>query len=355
MFYKLRIMELGNLQKQSDMVDRQEVRHTFLNRVTSIALRLAVSIALLLWIIKSIDLGMLEKVIISPRVSALVIMVILSIFVVFLGGVKLWVLFRGFSSINLWLFTGYFFFAGSIGSLIPAIFGDFTLVALVRRDKVHYHQSVSALLVDRFVTLLMAGFLFTPFTLAFVLPINPLTVFITTIGALAGFCILVIITARYAAVIFSRTPAAQRFWESLLLFFSNYRGNLLANVVIGLGRSVISGFALAFAFMAADLNPPIFPTICITSSLSVITHIPISLGGLGVYEGSGLILFEAIGMVREQILAGLLYQRLYIFIWAAASIVIMGFIILFHRSRRMINLPDGSVPLNNEGSSHDPL
>jgi uncharacterized membrane protein YbhN (UPF0104 family) len=174
-------------------------------------------------------------------------------------------------------------------------------------------------------------------------------------GALAGFCMLVIIMARYAPVIFSRSTAAQSFWESLLLFFSNYRRNLVANVVIGLGRSVISGFALAYAFMAANLEPPLFPMICITSSLSVITHIPISLGGLGVYEGIGLILFEAIGLAREQVLAGLLYQRVYIIIWAAASIVIMGFIILFHRSRRTINLPDGSVPLNNEGSSHDPL
>jgi len=217
------------------------------------------------------------------------------------------------------------------------------------------HQSVSALLLDRFSTLLMAGFLFTPFTLAFLLPVKPWTVFILTIMALAGFCILMIIIARFAPLLFSRIPAAQRFWESLMLFFSNYRRNLLANVLIGLGRSIISGVALAFAFMAADLRPPLFPTICITSSLSVITHIPISLSGLGVYEGTGLILFEAIGMGREQVLAGLLYQRLYIIIWATLSIVIVGFIVLLHRSRRSINLPDGSVPLKSQGSNHDPF
>jgi uncharacterized membrane protein YbhN (UPF0104 family) len=96
----------------------------------------------------------------------------------------------------------------------------------------------------------------------------------------------------------------------------------------------VSGIALIFALMAANVSPPFFSTICITNSLSVLTHIPVSLSGLGIYEGGGLILLEALGLNREQVLAGLVYQRIYIVIWSLATAAVWGAVIAIKRYRK---------------------
>jgi len=85
-------------------------------KIFSFIFRFAVSVVLLVWIFKSVDLSIFSEIIVSPSLLPITAMVVFSVFYVFLGGLKLWVLFRGFSPMSLPLFTGYFFLAGSVGS-----------------------------------------------------------------------------------------------------------------------------------------------------------------------------------------------------------------------------------------------
>jgi uncharacterized membrane protein YbhN (UPF0104 family) len=292
-------------------------------KIFSFIFRFAVSVVLLLWIFRSVDLGIFSEIVVTPNLLPIIAMIGFSVFYVFLGGLKLWVLFRGFSPISLWLFTGYFFLAGSIGSLAPAIFGDFTMVGLARQNQIPVHSSVSAILTDRFITMVIALFIFTPFTLIFVLPVKPsFIMLIMAILALLFGC-LIWCFVRFAPLLFDKFSVTKRFWESFALYFKGDRKNLYVNILISGFRGIISGITLIFALMAANLQPPVVTTICISNSLSVLTHIPISISGLGVFEGSGLILFEAVGLNREQVLAGLLYHRIYIIIWACLTSLVL--------------------------------
>jgi len=65
----------------------------------------------------------------------------------------------------------------------------------------------------------------------------------------------------------------------------------------------------------------------------------VSLSGLGIYEGGGLVLLEALGLNREQVLAGLLYQRAYIIIWSLVTAAIWGVVIAAKRFKK------GTMPL----------
>ena len=298
-------------------------------KISSFVIRFAVSVALILIIFKSIDLHVFKEIVVSPNLLPILAMVAFSLFFVFLGGLKLWILFRGFSSISLWIFTGYYFFAGSIGSLAPAIFGDFTLIGLAKRSQIPFHKSISAILMDRCITLVIALFIFTPFTLVFVLPFDLASIFLLTAAAFVFFVGFVWIALRFVPSLFGKYAVTKRFWESFSLFFGQHRSSLYKNIFISGLRAVVSGLTLILALMAANLTPPVFPTICISNSLSVLTHIPVSLSGLGIFEGSGLILFEAIGLNREQVLAGLLYHRVYIILWAVlTSLILMLFFAL---------------------------
>ncbi len=298
-----------------------------LGKISSFVFRFVVSIVLLLLIFKSVDLGIFSEIVVTPRLLPIIAMVGFSVLYLFLGGLKLWVLFRGFSSISLWLFTGYYFAAGSVGSLAPAVLGDFTMVGLARQNQIPIHKSVSAILADRFITMVIAAFVFTPFTLMFVLPVKPLFIIVLT-GTLVLLLVCLIWAAvRFAPLLVDKFSVAKRFWESLTLYFRGDRKRLYANIFISGFRGVISGITLILALMAANVSPPFFSTICITNSLSILTHIPVSLSGLGIYEGGGMLLLEALGLNREQVLAGLVYQRAYIIIWSLVTAAIWGLVI----------------------------
>jgi uncharacterized membrane protein YbhN (UPF0104 family) len=311
--------------------DRMARKATGWQRTVSLVLRFTVSIALVVWIFQSIDWGIFKNIIISPKPYPLAVFIIFSSFFVFLGGLKLWVLLRTIHPMGLWRFSAYYFLTSSVGSLIPSIFGDFTLAALMKKNQIDYHKSFSIIILDRLITLLIAVFIFTPFTIIFVLPVSPIMVWTITAAVLAITLSALCLSASFLPIIFQRFSATRRFWEATTVFFHEKRSSLWVNVLIGLFRGVISGVTLALALMLANLTPDLFSTVCLANSLSVVTHIPISISGLGLYEGGGLILFERIGLQREMVLAGLLYQRAYIIVWSLATIIIIGTAIILRR------------------------
>jgi len=321
----------------NDKVDCDQPAVSTEKKILWFVFRLSVSVALVVWIFKSVDVGAFTQAAISPRVIPMIAMVVFSLFFVFLGGMKLWVLMRGFSPIPLKRFMAYFFFAGSVGSLVPAIIGDFTLIGLAKRSQIPIHQSVSALLMDRFITIIVAVFIFTPFTIALVSSVSPLYIILLTSASVLLSGGLVWIVYKFAPSALGKVAVMKNFWVAFSLYFTTYRKDLSINMIVCGLRGIVSGLTLIFALMAADLNPPVFATLCISNSLSIITHIPVSLSGLGFFEGSGLLLFEAIGMNREKVLAGLFYHRLYIIIWAALTALVLT------RSASRKPRPEGGV------------
>ena len=300
-------------------------------KIILFVLRLSISVVLILWIFKSVDLGIFKTVAVTPRLIPMVAMVACSLLFVFLGGFKLWILLRVFSPISLWVFTAYFFLAGSIGSLAPAIFGDFTLIGLAKRGKIPVHQSVSALLMDRFVTMVIALFVFTPFTLMLFLPMRPAYILFLSVITLLLSGGLAWLFLRSAPILFDKFAITKRFWESFSLYITRYRISLFQNILISGVRGIVSGLTLIFALMAAKLSPPLIATICISNSLSILTHIPVSLSGLGLFEGGGLVLFVALGLSKEQVLAGLFYHRAYIILWAVITSCLLTLLFAIRR------------------------
>lgn len=313
--------------------DQMARKATGWQRTVSLILRFTVSIALVVWIFRSIDWEIFKDIIISPKLYLVAPFIIFSLFFVFLGGLKLWVLLRTLHPMKLWRFSAYYFLTSSVGSLIPSIFGDFTFMALMKKNQIDYHKSFSIIVLDRLITLLIAVFIFTPFTLIFVLPVSPIKIWIITATVLAITLVAMWLISLLLPNIFQRFSATRQFWGVTTVFFHEERSNLWRNFLIGLFRGVISGVTLFFALMTVNLMPNLFSTICIANSLSVITYVPISISGLGLYEGGGLILFEQIGLQREMVLAGLLYQRAYIIVWSLATILIIGTVIILLRRR----------------------
>ncbi len=306
-----------------DNCQEEAMKKPDFRKIVLYAIRLLISAALLVWIFRFIDFGVFKESVVSPRLLPLALLVFFGILFILLGGFKLWLFIRNYVTVSYGHFIKYFFFSSSIGTIAPAIIGDFTLIALVKRIEVSTYQSVSAILLDRFITLCVAVFLFTPFTIAFVASISTSYVLLLTMASLGLFALMLWFTVRYAPKFLNRYAITKELLETFSYLYQKRRGDLYNNLFITLVRAVVSGFTLVTALQAAGLNPPILPTISGANSLSILTHIPVSISGLGVFEGSGLLFFEAIGLNKEKVLAGLFFHRVYVIIWALLTAIVL--------------------------------
>ena len=55
----------------------------------------------------------------------------------------------------------------------------------------------------------------------------------------------------------------------------------------------------------------LLPVTIITNSLSLLIYLPISVSGVGVYEGGAVAAFSYLGLSSERVLAAFVFQRLY--------------------------------------------
>lgn len=306
-------------------------KNSFFRKFASFSLKLLISTALIVWILKLIDFDVFKESVFSPKPIPLIYLVFCGISFTILGGFKLWLLFRNYAPIGCGHFLKCFFFSSSIGTIAPAILGDFTLIAFAKRMDVSTYKSVSAILLDRLITLLIAVFIFTPITIIYVTSILPVFVMVLTIACF-GFSVCIVWgIVKYAPRILTRYELSKELMEAFSHLYRRKRSDLYYNFFISLVRAIVSGFTLVAAFYAADLNPPLLPSLGAANSLSILTHIPISISGFGVFEGSGLFFFEALGLNKEKVLAGFFFHRLYVIAWSLLTAIILGSLFVFKR------------------------
>ncbi len=283
--------------------------------------RLALTIALVILIATRLDFELFTQEIIAPQWLPLIGMALAGVGFIFLGGVKLWLLVRGLTPVRLGLFLLYFFLGGAIGSLAPALFGDVSIVALARRDGVPLRHMISTILVDRAITLSVIVWLFLPGALGLIW-----REFAWMFWALSGLSILGLGVGVWwfaqRAFAWQRFPRLAQFAQVFGEFARQQPRPVLANLLLTVARGILSGVSLQLVLLAVmPTSSEWFTTICLANSLSILNLLPITLGGAGIYEGGGMVLFEIAGLPREQVFAALVYQRLYIL---ASSVLIIA-------------------------------
>jgi len=310
------------------------------------SLRLLVTVFLIGWILRSIDVEEFRRVALSPAWPPLVAMVLMAWVFVALGGMKFWVLFRALTPVSLRAFMGYFLVATALGSFTPATLGDFSLVVLLRREEIPLHQSLSIMVVDRVVTVSIYAALFLPLTLGLLLQSRLL--WLIPVGfAIAGGLVLALnghpgvraVIARLLERL--RLSAAADFLATTSHLLRRRPWHLLGNIGLTLLRCVSAGMVVQFALWAAGEYAPFLPVLYTTNSLSLINLLPISLAGLGAYEGGGVAIFGRLGLDEERVFAALVYQRVYIILY---SLLILLFSRLLIRWMR----PPADVPSGAE-------
>lgn len=301
--------------------------------------RLTILLCLLAWLFTRFDWQTFTQVFVAPRWDALVAMVFASLGFAFLGSAKIWVLLRALMPIRFGVVFRYFFIATSFGALTPAALGDFSMVALLKRENLPVSQGLSVMLIDRAVSVMTYALVFAPLTLGLLLVDAIIWWWIVaggTFGTIGFLMLNASVRVRHfvrESLICRWIPTLEDFARTSSGLLRNYPWHLSVNIVLTLIRSSVAGVVVYYALLAAQTAPPLFSVICITNFLSLVNLLPISFGGLGVYEVSGVVLFEKIGLEASNALVALLYQRLYILVSSLIGLGIYSLVRVRHLSK----------------------
>jgi uncharacterized membrane protein YbhN (UPF0104 family) len=290
-------------------------------------LRIFVTGVVILWIITRIDLKQFQQALIAPEWGPLVLLVLAAWLVLLIGALKSWLLFKAFSPIPFFTFLINFLAAISFGSFTPAAVGDFSLVALLKKENVPVHQSLSVMLVDRGITVAIYGIIFLPLTLGLLLRTDQLW-WVPILFIIAAIS-LVIINGNPRARILGKKILA-KLHITFLFDFIKTSSNMLrlhpwliiSNTFLALVRCLVGGIGVQFAFWAAGEYGPLLPIIFTSNAITLLNFLPISLSGLGIYEESAISILGQLGYNRERMLVGLVYQRFYIIVFSLLVLLI---------------------------------
>lgn len=269
-------------------------------------IRVAVTILLIGYLIQKMDLKAVIMTLKVPKVE-FILLAILAFFTFFLLLTLRWKLILAtkninFSFLNLlktWLIA--FFFSNILPTTIG---GDFIRVIDTGSGK---SKSFSVVLMDR-MTGFIGLFLFMLVMVLIKFPENTVIFSLSIIGFLITFLItLGLISRRIYKLLNPLLPKIKIFnlgkytlhvYDSLLEFKKNFSTIMLA-VGISAGTQVVAALIWYFLFLSFQSSIDILTFMVCIPAITVITMLPISIGGLGLRETSFVELMSETGVSKE--------------------------------------------------------
>jgi len=281
------------------------------------AARWVVAAGLIILIVHHLNIDEFRSIVVAPRPGPLALMVGAGLLFLAMGGLNIWILLSALSPVRLSRVLRAYLVAASLGSFTPAALGDFSLVGLLGREGVPAHQSFAVMLVDRGITLALYLLVYLPLTAVLILPIGRWRWLPVAFGAgVAGVLALNVVRPLRlwvrARIVRPWLPQLEDFLRTGSDLLRAYPFHLLADVVVTVARSVVSGVMILMVLAAVGAHADLVRVVIISNVLSLLNYIPITVGGVGVYEGGAMALFGQIGLSNERVFAGFVLLRAYV-------------------------------------------
>ncbi len=201
-----------------------------------------------------------------------------------------------------WSQTRVFLSVQPLAMFAPARLSDFGAIPLLKQH--HRPGAVaSSLVIDRLITMFFL-LLLTPLALRFVWPGS--TSAANTIAIIAGLGLVVSAPFLLASqtVRYYVNRYLLRLWPSLLQGFGAHtvfllhasRARLLVNFGLTAFKTLLAGTAISILALNVGVSLSLFSAIWMSVLIQLATSVPIAPQGLGIAEGSLVLLFEVNGL-----------------------------------------------------------
>lgn len=308
--------------------------------------RLLVAAGIVVLILRSLDLSAFRQVMVAPQWEPLLAMMVAALAFRLLGTAKIWIMLSAFAPVRLGTVLRDGFVALSLGTFTPASVGDFSLVTFLRREGIPVHQGLSAMVVDRGVTLAFTVLVYLPITLVLVAPGREWWWLPVGCAAVLGVGLGVNLVPSFRRKLLQflvrpLLPRLEDFLRATSELLRRHPMRVLANVGVTFVRSIVSGIAIALGLLAAGSASHLSGShlvwvVALTNSLNLLNALPISVRGIGVYEGGALVAFSLIGLhlQREHVFAAFVFLRAYVVL---SSLLVLVIVTPFMRIRAPVS------------------
>jgi uncharacterized membrane protein YbhN (UPF0104 family) len=229
------------------------------------------------------------------------------------GFCRLLVVVRSFreTAVGIPAFAWYFMVATSLGAFTPAQSGEMSMALFLRRHGVGMDTGLAAVVIDKLSMLVVLG----GSGLIAVYLYLPREVFWPVFGTVG---IIVIAFAAVGAsgirLLEQSRPALLRTVGAMLRHAWSFRAlhplGAATALVLALVRAGLGSLMLYIAIAALGADPIAYKDVFFLSAIGrLVTYLPISLNGLGVLEGTTVLLLQRVGVPHEVTLGAVLLNR----------------------------------------------
>lgn len=299
-----------------------------MNQKAANALKLLASIAV---IAALFHLAGTEKIIQSLAVFnlfyALPVLLIFLI-VLLISAYNVRILYDTHAALNEKDFLHNYLYSWAIGSIFPGKIGDFSLAYMVK-DKVRVGESTAIILLDKLVTLLVLT-VFGSLSIFLFFRGNDAMNAVLLLAAIWLAGILIVLTSRGRNVLKMLMPkkvleSFAGFSSTMNSFLSEGKMRLCLNLTLTLAKLLLQSTAFVLLFMGLGIQTGIVEIMLITSAATLLSFLPITMGGLGLREGAFAFLALQAGIpLKHSVSASIISTAInYLIVGAIALLYLM--------------------------------
>ena len=184
----------------------------------------------------------------------------------------------------------------SIGLFVPGKIGEFSLVHLLKKEKISMGKASVIFLLDKIISLIvflffsMIGFIiFLDFSS--ILKLN-IVIFIL------GLCFLFFVVFEKGRYLIKRyvlrkyATEFEGFSDFLFLYFRKEKLLLLKNFILTFLKWFVNSFNVYILLLAYNQNISVFYVFLINAMLMIVSLIPITISGLGIGQSVAILLYK---------------------------------------------------------------
>ena len=286
-------------------------------QIIQLSLKIAISVALIVWIIQGVDLDEIFDKIGSASLLILLFAFLFKLSGFYISAVRWRILLRaqGADATIPFLISSYFvgFFFNNI--LPSSIGGDVVRVYDSWRAGTNRPTALTVIFVDRFLgslalIFMVFGVLLIPTQLTNSIPLSRWGLFLGAIAMIA-FCWLVFVTPRTVATVLSKLklPIINKVVAILnkvanaFEIFQQNRGALLKALLLSIALQVNVVVYHYIVAIALDLDLPFYSFFFTIPVYTLISTLPISINGIGVRENLFIFFFGLFAIPKTEALA----------------------------------------------------
>ncbi len=271
----------------------------FLNSRLGLLFKILVSISLLVYFFSTIDFPKFLQILKQISTPFLLFIFILIIVRNYISAFRFQILCKIKKHVGLFTLGNHYFIASMFNMFLPtSIGGDGVRVLLLKREGVDQVDSLSLILIERFVGFF--SFVLFAFTGLFFISL-PIIISVIVIG----------ITICYISLfVFVFFPSDRfRGWSKfsgkateILEQLRTNRAHLLQVMLASLIFQLVSIYIRYMVALSFGIDIGFAPFLVFIPLINLISLLPISLGGMGLREFGFVLLFSQVGLTQEQAL-----------------------------------------------------